>query len=453
LPKTNYSALEVLSVARSQRGITKEELPKVKEACKAVAKYYADVIQHPAVWKASQDFKINAPGVQIPTIEGPNGILHDLDRILLDPVIGGTKVGADQADYIRELGLALDEALKPLIESHPERIVRINAARVLAHVARTGAPAHFTTLTNLIGNANTPTEVKYYLFNAAGAALAAGDPYDIKVRKHANDPKLIGALIKALDTCVTTPSQLLTGLPAKADEITPDQLAVIGLVRRQAVRALANVKFASYPDSAGKMIYPAHTLVRVALSDPAFNPPPGPAEVAEAAIGICNMAPVAEQLKGGVALVKGYNADVAVEAILTAMVNFAGPRAANQYDRSLAWRSYATRLAEAMRNWRPLFDPDYEITQPNKFEPKLVPPSVEEMYKFVVPNILAKMDKVDNSGKPDIGATVNIQGLRERLDAMTKRPNRKTELFQGVPQTSIDFPPAPPPPPPPPPKK
>jgi hypothetical protein len=446
LPKKNNTAVEAVSTARDQRGVTKEELPKVKEACKAFAKYYADVIQHPAVWKSSQDFKINTPGVQIPTIEGPNGILHDLDRFVLYPVVGGTKVGADQADYIRELGLALDEALKPLIESHQERIVRINAARVLAHVARTGAPAHFITLTNLISNANTPTEVKYYLFNAAGAALSAGDPYDIKVRKHMSDPKLVAGLIKAIDTCITTPSQLLTGLPAKADEITPDQLAVIGLVRRQAVRALAQAKFATYSDPAGKTMYPVYTLVRVAMSDPALNPPPGPAEAAEAAIGICNMAPVAEQLKGGFALVKGYNADVAVEAILTAMVNFAGPRAANPFDHSLAWRSYAVRLAEAMRNWRPLFDPDYDPTQPNKFESKLVPPSVEEMYKFVVPNILAPMDKVDNMGKPVVGATVNIQGLRERLDVMTKRPNRKTELEEGVPQTSIDFPPAPPPP-------
>jgi hypothetical protein len=455
LPKKNSQAVTDVTALRDQRGITKEELPKAREAFKAFAKYYAEVVQHPAVWKASQEFKIDPIlAAQIPTIDGPNGILRDLDRFILDPVVGGNKVGADQAVYIRELGAALDEALRPLIETHPERIVRINAARVLAHVARSGAPAYFTTITRLLGNANTPTEVKYYLFHAAAAALNAADPYDIKVRKHANDPKMVGSLIQVLEKCVTTPSHLVTGLPAKAEDITPDQLAVIGLVRRQAVRALGQVKFASYPAPGGGTLYPAHTLVRVAMSDPNLPPAPGPAEAAEAAIGICNMAPVVELTKGGFASLKapnGYNADVAVEAVLTALVNFAGPRAANPFDRSVAWRSYAARLAEALRDWRPLFDPDYDpVTR--KFEARLVPPLVEETYKWVVPNILARMDKVDSAGKPDVaGSKVEIELLKERLDKVRTRQTRKTELFNEVKQTSIEF--VLPPPPPPPPKK
>jgi hypothetical protein len=271
------------------------------------------------------------------------------------------------------------------------------------------------------------------LFQAAGAVLSAYDPNEPKMRKHSTDAKAVGALVKTLDDCVNTPALLFAGLPAgaKAEDLTLDQLAVIGLVRRQAVRALAQTKFVSFPGPNGKMVYPAHTLARVALGDPAFAPAPGPAEAAEAVIGLCNMAPVAEQLKGGFASVKGYNADVAVEAILTALVTFASPRAANVFDRSLPWKTYALRIAEAMRNWRPLFDPEYDPTQPAKYDPSLIPPIVEAMYKEVIPKVLAPMDGV--------GPKVEIEWLRKRLADVRNRPNRKTELFSGVPQTSIEF--------------
>lgn len=436
----------VISAHRDQPrgGISKEDLPKAREHFTKFARYYADTIAHPTVWKASQEFKLEAPGTRIPTLDGPEGLLRDLDRYLIEFVPGVNRTNLEPADYIRELGAALDEALKNLIETNPEPIVRVNAARMLAHVARTGAPAHFATITSLLANPNTRTEVKYYLFHAAGAVLSASDPYEPKLRKHAMDAKTVGALIKTLEDCINTPSLLYVGLPAdiKPEDVTADQLAVIGLVRRQAIRALAQTKFVSFPGPDGKMLYPAHTLARVALGDPAFAPAPGPVEAAEAAIGLCNMAPVAEQLKGGFALVKGYNPDVAVEAILTALVTFASPRAANAYDRTLAWRTYALRIADAMRTWRPLFDPEFDPTQPNKFDATLVPQVVDSMFKEVIPKVLAPIDKVDNTGKPDIGTKVEIEWLRTRLAAMRSRPNRKTELFSGVPQTSIEFDPA-----------
>ena len=358
LPKRPDSSLIIQLRDQPRGGIGKDELKAARESFAKTAKYYADLIAHPAVWKASQDFKLDTPGVRVPTIDGPNGILAELDRFMLDPVPNSSKPNLEPADYIREFGAAMDAALKTLIETHPETVVRVNAARVLAHVARTGAPAHFPTITALLTNGGTRTEIKYYLFHAAGAVLAANDPNDIKLRKHAADPKTVGALVKVLDDSVADPSMFLAGLPAgKPEEIAPDQLAVIAMVRRQAVRALGQTKFASIPGPDGRTkIYPAYTLARVALGDPALVPAPGPGECAEAAIGLCNMAPVEE--KGGRFIAdKAYNPDVAAEAVLTALVTFAKPRAGNPLDRSLPWRSYAARTAEGLRNWRLLFDP------------------------------------------------------------------------------------------------
>jgi hypothetical protein len=410
-------------------GIPKNELKQAQAAFNAFAKYIADVIAHPAMWKATQDFKPEVPvNFPYPSLEGPVGLFRELDRFVLEPVTGGTKVGGDHADYIRELGLALDTALKNLIETHPEQIVKINACRTLAHVARSGAPAHYETLAKLIADPKTPTHVKYYAFQAAAALLAAGDAADIKIRKHSGEPNAVGALVKALQDCVTDPALILPGF--QADTATADQLAVLGFVRRQAVKALAQVKFATLPGPDGKTpIYPAFTLVRVALKDPALVPAPGPAECAETVIGLCNMQPPA----------KGYNADIAIEAVANALYTWAAPRAANPGDRTLPWRTYSLRLAEALRGWRPLFDPGFDVLQPNKFDPTHVPKALEEMYKEVVPKVLAQIDKVTFEGKPDTTVTVEADLLRQRARAMRDNPNRKKTLFEGVPETSVEF--------------
>jgi hypothetical protein len=264
--------------------------------------------------------------------------------------------------------------------------------------------------------------VKHYLLQAAAAALSAYDPNDIKARKHAADAKLVGALVKALQDCVTNPALLLPGY--KPEEATADQLAVIAFVRRQAVKALAQTKFATLPGPDGKApLYPAHTLARVALGDPNLVPAPTPAEAAEAVIGLCNMQPPA----------KGYNADVVAEAVAQGLLTFANPRAANVTDRSLPWRNYALRLGEAMLKWRPLFDPVYDITQPNRFDAQSVPAVVEELYKDAVPNVLYPIEKADPA------VVVRTEGLRTRLKAIREKPKRNTELFIGVKETSTEF--------------
>ncbi|MBP3954641.1 hypothetical protein J8F10_05005 [Gemmata sp. G18] len=424
-------------------GITNEDLKAARENFAKFAKYYADVIAHPLVYAIPQDFKPPTPTTRHLAIDGQYGLLQDLSRFLKEPGPSDPKVGPDQAVYIRELGAALDAELKKLIEGSDSerRIVRVNAARVLAHVCKGGAPAHYATLTSLLGNANTPTEVKYHLFHAAGNLLAAHDPNWLNSRTHVrqiDEPNVVSALVKVLQDCINNPVLLFAGLPEnKVEKATPDQLAVIGLVRRQAIKALAQVRFVALPGVNGAPLYPAHTLARVALSDPALVPAPGPADAGEAVIGLCNMAPV--ELKNGRAVPMKYNADAAVEAITAGLITFAEPRASDAFDRRLPWRSYGLRIAEAMRNWRPLFDPDFDPTQPNKFNASSVPPVVDDLFKDVVPNVLAPMDKVDSSGKPDIGSKVDIEGLRRRLSAIRENPKRSTTLLPDNKQTAIDF--------------
>jgi hypothetical protein len=292
----------------------------------------------------------------------------------------------------------------------------------------------------LVANANTATEIKYYMLQAAAGLLSAADINDPKVRKHAAEPKVIGELVKAIQDCITNPAMLLPGF--KKETATPEQIPVLVFVRRQAIKALGQVKFVIVPGPDGRTpIYPAYTLVRVAMNDPAILLPSTPADAAEVVLGLCNMAPM--QWQGTqTAAVRTYNADVAVEAIMQALATFAGQRAANPFDRSLPWRGYSLRIAEALLRWQQLFDPNFDKLQPNKASANLVPAVVKEMCKEVIPNILAKIEKVDGSGQPDPTATVKIGDLQMRLDAMRQNPKRKKTLFEGVPETSIEFAPA-----------
>ena len=345
LPQPNRTASNELSRYREKetRGIPADEIPVAKKHFEAFAKYYAAIIAHPLVYKAAQDPSLKLDGDRR-TIPSLDTLFTDFQRTIVEPTLANASaVNVDRADYIREMGIAVDAALKPVIESNPDRIVRLNATRLLASACKSGATAHYPTITELLKNANTPTDVKHYALQAAGNLLAAYDVFDYDSRRHSNGwkqppvegDKELGELVAAVEKCILEPTAILNVPPTwKVADATPDQLDVVRFVRRQAVKALGQVRFVTIPGPDGKTpIYPAHTIARVCASDPAIVPAPSPSECAEAAIGLCNMAPVA---KG--APIKGYNEAAAVEAVTAALVTFSAARAENPQDRPLPWR-------------------------------------------------------------------------------------------------------------------
>lgn len=441
--KPNTSEVEALRDAPIG-GIPADKLKDARAALKTFAQYYTDVIAHPDVYKAPQELR----DPKLPPLPTFDNLATELSKYTSPP-----KTNREPAAYLREFGFAFNEALKPLlvpnIEKPVEIIVRVNAARMLAHVARTGAPAHFPTVTSLLADPKTPTAVKVYLFQAAGALLAAPDITELKIRRHVALPVEVAKLVKTLQDCINDPGLIIEGASVtKPETMTEEQQAVIGYVRREAVRALGKVKFVRIPIPGpdGKPVltptprdyhYPAYTLVRVAMSDPNLVPAPRSAEVADAVIGLCNMAPFEEQVKGGFRLVKEFNHDVAIEAVTAGLVTFAKPRAANPADNSVRWQWYAAELAGALRDWRLLFDPEYEplLFVASKFNPATVPPGVDVLNNEVVPDVLAPMQKVD------VTVQVKIVQLQKRFADLRAREKRNTLLFSNVPETTIEFPP------------
>jgi hypothetical protein len=433
---------------KGARGIPRERLEEVQNTFREFAAYQAQLISHPLVYRLMRDplNRTDASGRQIPTLDM---IFRDLERFLVYPA-PGSRVTMEQADYIRELGTALDAALRPLITSHPERIVRINATRMLAVVCKMGATAHYATLTELISSPNVPTEIKNYALQAAANLLSAYDVLDYKSRRHSNgwrnnekpgsaDVEL-AALVGAIEKCITDPNTLVPGLwngdMNKPAILQPDQVEVARFVRRQAIRALAQVRFVTIsgagPDGKGRL-YPAYTLARVCLSDPRLILPPTPADCAEAVIGLCNMSPVLEDGK----FVKEYNVDAAVEAIVAGLITFAEPRG-DPTDTSLHWRVYGLRIAEAMNNWPPLFDPLYDPTRPRQYNKSSVPRIVDDLIQRARTTILDPLDRVGPDGKPDpLAGRVQLDTLREYLRQLRANPKRNPIMFINNPETAL----------------
>ncbi|MDB5310708.1 MAG: hypothetical protein JWO38_4910 [Gemmataceae bacterium] len=411
LPRQPPAYREV-SVLKTARGLSDQK--KAKEAFAAFAQYNAEYISHPRVYTAPQEFRPEpAPPGSPPPPSTADALITELNRHILVPFPiqqSGPIVTQDEADYIRELGAALDVALKDVIEKNPERVVRVNATRMLAAACRSGATAHYPTVTGLITNPANPPEVKYYALQAAANLLAAYDLNDYRSRKHSNKPKEVAALIAAVQDAILNPDALVPA-PAGA-ALPPDQLQVRGFIRRQAVRALAQVRFAEFKVPDGPTLYPAFTLAQVAVSDPVLAPPPAEAEIAEAVIGICNMTPP----RGQAAQPYAY---AMADAIATGLITFATPRAASPADKSLPWRGYAARLNDALKLWRGLFDANFDPARPTGFAPGVAPKPVEDLAAQAESRVLSPMDGA---------GPIDVKGLRLFRDDKNIRGDSKWTL-------------------------
>jgi hypothetical protein len=254
--------------------------------------------------------------------------------------------------------------------------------------------------------------------------------------KGAGDKEL-AELVTEIERYIVDPAAIMSGVPNfDVKKITPDQAEVIRFVRRQAIKALGQVRFVSIPGvDPNTTLYPAFTLARVCVSDPSLGVAPSPSECAEAAIGLCNMSPV----KNGDPN-KFYNGEAAVEAVTAAIITFATPRAQTTTDRSLPWRGYALRLSEALKNWRGLFDPAFDPAKPTVFDATYMPKDLTTLLSSAQGTVFTPMDKVGFDGKADpINGQVNLDELRKTLAALRARTDRKP-LFTNVPATALPLP-------------
>ena len=375
--------------------------------------YFSDKLQHQEMFSAAKEFAT-------PILPMENMLNQFASRVLIP--VPGQRFTIHQADYIKAYGDSFVKTFKPTIESQPvSPIVRLNAARLMAVGAASGAPAFAPLITDLLANANTPAEVKYYAFKAAEALLAA---YDIQ--KLAGSTPLdhtlkttdLIALVKVLEANIFDPTKFVP-FPQGVDPKQPSAElgAVVSFIRRQAIRALARVRIAVIDDGANGTIQPAYTLARIAMSDPAITPAPGPMDVAEAAIGLCGMQP-------GNTLMMDAAADAVATGILTFASTLNNPNLDSQV-KTTPWKIFASRLRAALAGWKTLVA---NSSVPANRSPQSVNAIAEAADAVLIP-----LEQSGAAGR----TSMNLQKLIAARQEIRKSPGYSGLLIRGDGNSSL----------------
>lgn len=302
-------------------------------------------------------------------------LINDLSNRILVPT-ADTRFTTEQRAYIHEFGAALDEAIVAVLTKGgmPPAVIRTNAGRMLAMVSRSGAPAHAKTILALLTNkfykvgdkfVDTPPELLYYALKAAESLFAAYDAVGHLVptnpARHSIPDTELEPLIKAIEPMIlngppvahlaaeTDPDKAFrpgsvevekkdspAAGPAKgilkpeSKSLSQDQIDLVRFYRRQAVRALARVRYDMVRDAR-----PALTLVKVAVADVSLSPPPSTGEVAEALLGLLGIHPTNALNLDEWEYVIAYGFDTLLKARTGAD------------DNSIPWRVYAAKMSEA----------------------------------------------------------------------------------------------------------
>ena len=327
-----------------------------------------------------------------------DALISDLRSYVLVPTPDRdlAKMTPDQGEFVVEYGVALDQSFAAVFAKNPPAVIRVNAARLLAEAAKSGAPALGKTVMAMLTNTyfkdrpasdksakpvETPPEVLYYALRAAENLLAAHDPTvlvgQFSTRHSLPDAELV-PLVKVLEEMVVkgppvankaaaatvdnfgrpialgAPTADATeeepkkeadpkaGAPKAevAKALTPEQAAVVRYYRRAAIRALAKVRFDTVGSKGapGGEARPAFTLAKVAVSDATLSLPASPADAAEAVIGLAGMAPVTA--------VTNLNLDAWAAAMAAGMFAYSQPRmaAAAADNRTVPWKVTSGRL-------------------------------------------------------------------------------------------------------------
>jgi hypothetical protein len=391
---------------------------------------------------------------------------EDLDRYVIT-ASKGRDLKVDQADYIYWFGKSLDQAIRDVLNPKPKQagqpapvppaIVQVNATRMLAIAAKSGAPTHFDTIYNLVNDPDCRPEILIYAIQAAENLFAAYDPLKrdtnssfvhtikdpealklaqaleaivFRTRPYGPPPKQPGrtpaktaappAAGKAAppsniksDTKVDPKGKLKvedkdgpkriasekastpTAGQMEADILAADQVRTVHYFRRAAIRALAQIRFPQFSDAnTQQTARPLLTLAKVAVGDPSLGMQPTNDEVAYAVLGLCNMYRVNE-----------LNNDVLCDVIAQGVVNFAMKKAANKDDKSIQWKRYSALLTAALVDWTKIPASQRNIRK------------IAELSSLLTDKVLGPLDKVGTLGQaPNLDA---VARWREQ-NAITK---------------------------------
>jgi hypothetical protein len=258
----------------------------------------------------------------------------------------------NQIDYAVNFGKALEYEVMEVYEKAEKRLEKVNAARMLSLIGKMPYEGIADTYVKIIREDKYPLEIKLFAFEGLRYLLAIPDPLfpNRHFFWHAAKNAAKGAEIaKALEMFITR--KYAAGLPA-------EDARVIQYVRREAVRALAQIKYSVIRQGAAVVLdKPIWTLLRVASNDKIVKPAdaamPGHGfsmpERIEAVVGILSMAPDPE-----------VNLDVVAYLVNDALIEIGTFHNKERTDFQLdprnrplvPWRITGVHLADALKQWK-----------------------------------------------------------------------------------------------------
>ena len=340
-----------------------------KQLLEEMAKYYIYPITQPETYFAITKEDVDLP---IKSFEAPsltkvfNGLKSQL--VIVAP---GSNLPATQVAYAREFGVACTKAIKDIFAKGPPPIVRINALRVLALVAETGAPAPWPLIAEQLAKKNEkdpPLDVLFYGLRAAEGALASYDADRGLKDKNWVQKKAYFDLVSLVDEFGNNPpdaivsktflsessttATLTTNPKAPKAALTIEQRASVQAFRLNAIRALAKVKTdviridGAKPGDPERVVRPLFTLARFCVTDNSLIAPPSAREIGESLLGIANMtlSETVDPLIFAAVITRG-TIDFGVQK--SKEQNQTGEKAVS----SLPWKVYGTKLEASFAVW------------------------------------------------------------------------------------------------------
>jgi hypothetical protein len=325
--------------------INVKDKPDYPNAIADLASFMADRIVHPPF--NGEEPKVKPTG----TPESIDTLLDEIDRYCVVPRRTNVDETNNQVENIKVFAEKMGERIDYVMKNTRKRLEKVNAARMLVVVAKLPTDALVNPLLKMIRDPSYPDEVKLYVFQALGNVLAATDVKD-PTKGVIPDMDKLAEVCKELDKIITTAYPAPKVLPDSPDY--QEWAQVIQYIRREAVRALAQVKYSIVRDRQRQPVArPIWTLLRVARYDPRTETKIAPSfsasEQIEAIIGICQMRPDDLVNLDAVAyLVSDALLDLGVNHNQQRAQYISNPR----FKPAIAWKLYGYRLSEALKQWK-----------------------------------------------------------------------------------------------------
>jgi hypothetical protein len=302
-------------------------LPENKEVMTRMAKYLTYRIAQPVYQDPEKDNPKDEKSMTRLMEEAQRWLIHSTpERRIINP---------RQLEYATEFAKVMDEQLRfVLANAGGKQIVRLNAVRMMAMVAKMPYPGTADALLNVINDPKESDGVKLYAYQGLRNLLAQTVPNADKQWDYIFDqPEKVAEIANVLTKVLLTPHKDMPKDPYEA--------AAIPFVRREVIKAVSAFHHMVIRSRPGDpLARPGLALTRAMLADKVFVPPITDSERIEALIGVCQMRPD-----------KQIRTDVAAYAVNRTIIYFIQLETDPQA-RSLPWKVFGARLSVAIKEWK-----------------------------------------------------------------------------------------------------